>query len=780
MDADTNRKVADLDSPKVLFEIEDDESTSAIAVGDVTGSGTAELCTGGRDGVLRLYDANKSSVAFLAQHDVGGSILSIKVADANNDGQMELVIGRAVGSNERPGEVGTVQVFRYAPSGRLELLAEFPVDRFVTAVYVTDVTGDEKNEILVGGSDSTLRILQMDTFNKITEFVKYQLDDMPIAIGTCDVIGDEIEEIVTGNRDRTLRVFKVRDHSVDQIEVIELPSPVISVASGDVLGDRKMELGVVTHDGSVRIYRNEESKLDLFSKLEDVKALSLRIEEINADHQDEIVVATSDFKINFYSLRMADLNQLASVNIGKKILAINVGDAGGDGRKEVQVGISDAPLQVIEGLYKIIPTFEVSSETKTGAELRGKITVYNVSNETINGISGKVYWFPKDHMDVDPQQLRFDLAPGQSNSIDVQMMPKEEGTVIVRPIVLMWTDPAGQVRQVTTPETAILVEKGAAVAAPAAVAPVTVEPVVTHETPEVVEETPFGPVVGTGFGDSEIRDKASDILHTTMSDDATESLKAAEELLDQLFGAEETEAQMAELDDLAALAAEPTPAETVTIAAVSDTESQLVADIRNRSPKAPRPGTAPDSYQFLFKTMVIGEGAVGKTTLVNRYVTGVFERDYKTTIGSQFAVKLAHISPPKEEYSIGIKLQAWDVAGQARFKAVRKMYYSGAAGIILVFDVTRRRSFTELAKWVEEADESIGTRVPMVCVGNKTDLPDRAVPSDEAKRWAEDNGFLYMESSAKTGEGVADMFTVLADVMWQEARKMHEAKKKEH
>ncbi|MHA2221970.1 MAG: hypothetical protein ACXAAO_07905, partial [Candidatus Thorarchaeota archaeon] len=63
-------------SPKVLFEIEDDKSTSAIAVGDVTGNGASELCTGGRDGVLRLYDANRSEIAFLAQHDVGGSILS--------------------------------------------------------------------------------------------------------------------------------------------------------------------------------------------------------------------------------------------------------------------------------------------------------------------------------------------------------------------------------------------------------------------------------------------------------------------------------------------------------------------------------------------------------------------------------------------------------------------------------------------------------------------------------------------------------------------------------
>ncbi|MHA2160311.1 MAG: hypothetical protein ACXABE_15565, partial [Candidatus Thorarchaeota archaeon] len=201
-------------SPKVLFEIEDDESTSAIAVGDVTGNGAAELCTGGRDGVLRLYDANRSEIVFLAQHDVGGSILSIKIADANNDGQMELVIGRAVGSGETPGETGTVQVYRYAPSGQLEKLSEFAVDRFVTTVHVTDVTGDEKNEIMAGGSDSTLRILQMDADDNLTQFVNHQLDDMPIAIGTCDVIGDEIEEIVTGNRDRTLRVFKVRDHSV--------------------------------------------------------------------------------------------------------------------------------------------------------------------------------------------------------------------------------------------------------------------------------------------------------------------------------------------------------------------------------------------------------------------------------------------------------------------------------------------------------------------------------------------------------------------------------------
>ena len=77
---------------------------------------------------------------------------------------------------------------------------------------------------------------------------------------------------------------------------------------------------------------------------------------------------------------MADLIELATVDIGKKILSINIGDAGGDGRKEVQVGVSDGPLKVIEGLYKIIPNFEVSSDAKTGTELSGKITVYNISD----------------------------------------------------------------------------------------------------------------------------------------------------------------------------------------------------------------------------------------------------------------------------------------------------------------------------------------------------------------------------------------------------------------
>ncbi|MCK4484752.1 MAG: WD40 repeat domain-containing protein, partial [Candidatus Thorarchaeota archaeon] len=405
-------------APRILFEIPDELSTSAIAVGDVDNSGLSELCTGGRDGVLKLYSAsNKTEVQFLAQQDLHGSILSIRIADANNDGLMEVIVGRSVSAGEVPGETGTLQVFRYVPSGQLELLAEHPVGSFVTTINITDVTGDNKNEIMVGGSDSTLRVLKMDTQNNLTEYIRHQLDDMPLAIGTCDVIGDEIEEIVTGNRDKTLRVFKVREGALEEIEVLELPSPVISVAAGDILGDRKMELGVVTHDGSIRIYRNEESKLELFTKLENINALSVRIAELNADHMDEVVIATSDFKILFYSIYMAELKQLATIDVGAKILAISVGDAGGDDRREVLVGVSDGPLKVIEGLYQIIPSFEVSQDSEDSTRLRGKVTVANITNQPVMGITGKIYHFPKDNMEVNPQQLKFDLGPGETKAI---------------------------------------------------------------------------------------------------------------------------------------------------------------------------------------------------------------------------------------------------------------------------------------------------------------------------------------------------------------------------
>lgn len=167
------------------------------------------------------------------------------------------------------------------------------------------------------------------------------------------------------------------------------------------------------------------------------------------------------------------------------------------------------------------------------------------------------------------------------------------------------------------------------------------------------------------------------------------------------------------------------------------------------------------SYDFLFKVVVLGEGAVGKTAIVTRFSHGFFRTDYKTTIGSQFAVK--NVSIKKPDYSeVTVKLQIWDVAGQSRFQILRPMYYRGSSGGILVFDVTRRRTFIVLEEWLDELYKAINKTIPIILVANKTDLPDRVVEPSEGREFADRHNMPYLESSAKTGEGVVDIFSSLA------------------
>ncbi|MFX1482622.1 MAG: Rab family GTPase [Promethearchaeota archaeon] len=175
------------------------------------------------------------------------------------------------------------------------------------------------------------------------------------------------------------------------------------------------------------------------------------------------------------------------------------------------------------------------------------------------------------------------------------------------------------------------------------------------------------------------------------------------------------------------------------------------------------------SYDWLWKVMVVGDGAVGKTTIINRFVTGVFERDYKTTIGSQFAVKLVPLS--NDESAV---LQLWDVAGQARFKAVRKMYYSGAAGIIIMYDITREQSFKSVQTWILEAFESTEKAIPVALVGNKTDLiGTRIVEAGRGAAYAESisecSGVptIFLETSVLKGENVVRLFSDFGDVLCQ-------------
>jgi len=171
-----------------------------------------------------------------------------------------------------------------------------------------------------------------------------------------------------------------------------------------------------------------------------------------------------------------------------------------------------------------------------------------------------------------------------------------------------------------------------------------------------------------------------------------------------------------------------------------------------------------EGYEYLFKAIVIGDGGVGKTALTVRFSKGIFTEDYKMTIGVDFNVKTISIEKP--EGVIRCKLQVWDTGGEERFGSIRPMYYQGSLGAILVFDLTNYASFEHLLKWIEEVRTNIKFEIPLLLVGNKSDLSDqRAISMKEVKQFAKDFNLHYIETSAKTGESVDDCFYVLTCLM---------------
>ncbi len=172
------------------------------------------------------------------------------------------------------------------------------------------------------------------------------------------------------------------------------------------------------------------------------------------------------------------------------------------------------------------------------------------------------------------------------------------------------------------------------------------------------------------------------------------------------------------------------------------------------------------------KVCLLGDGAVGKTALRERYLGKQFSSGYVMTIGADFAVKKTQIKT--EEGSKDVKFQIWDLAGQPRFNSVRELYYKGSHGGLLIFDITRRDSFTNLYAWVDELYRNSGRGpTPIAILGNKVDLRtevDDPVSEDDALKFIDDlkakldihYEIPYLETSAKTGENVDESFDSLA------------------
>jgi Ras-related protein Rab-18 len=166
-----------------------------------------------------------------------------------------------------------------------------------------------------------------------------------------------------------------------------------------------------------------------------------------------------------------------------------------------------------------------------------------------------------------------------------------------------------------------------------------------------------------------------------------------------------------------------------------------------------------DNLDHVFKILLIGDAGVGKSSILLQFTDGYFNENLQSTIGVDFKVKVMEVASPDGKMK-RVKVTIWDTAGQERFRTLTSSYYRGAQGIILVYDVARKETFDSLSMWLQEVEQFSmggGKEVVKLLVGNKVDQP-RVIQRDVADDWARSRGMLFMEASAKTKEGISQVF----------------------
>merc|ERR1712010_409352 len=158
-----------------------------------------------------------------------------------------------------------------------------------------------------------------------------------------------------------------------------------------------------------------------------------------------------------------------------------------------------------------------------------------------------------------------------------------------------------------------------------------------------------------------------------------------------------------------------------------------------------------------FKLVLLGDSAVGKSSLVLRFVRGQFFEYQESTIGAAFLTQNVSLN----DYTV--KFEIWDTAGQERYHSLAPMYYRGAAAAVVVYDITNSDSFARAKSWVKELQRQGSPNIVTALAGNKCDLASkRKVEASEASEYAKDNGLLFMETSAKTALNVEELFKAIA------------------
>ena len=163
------------------------------------------------------------------------------------------------------------------------------------------------------------------------------------------------------------------------------------------------------------------------------------------------------------------------------------------------------------------------------------------------------------------------------------------------------------------------------------------------------------------------------------------------------------------------------------------------------------------NYDMQVKLLMIGDSGVGKTCLLLRYANDSFSPTFITTIGIDFKIKNVEVDGKR------IKLQIWDTAGQERFRTITTSYFRGAQGILLVYDVTDRRSFESIRNWISQIQQHADVHVNKILVGNKCDMLDeKVVSTEEGQKLAKEFGVDFFECSAKNDINVEQSFLQVA------------------
>ena len=177
-----------------------------------------------------------------------------------------------------------------------------------------------------------------------------------------------------------------------------------------------------------------------------------------------------------------------------------------------------------------------------------------------------------------------------------------------------------------------------------------------------------------------------------------------------------------------------------------------------------------ETNEMLFKIILIGDAATGKTNILSKYINNKFELESKATIGVELSCKTFMINNDK------VNVQIWDTAGQERYKSMTKAYFKGALGALVVYDITNKKTFENTDKWISDLKNSSDKNISIILLGNKSDLEDkRQVSKEEGEIKAKNMGMAFLETSALNGNNIELAFKTLIDEVYDRCHKEFES-----